>query len=420
MKLVEIEEKEYNQFIKKIDKYNFFQSIEWAKFKSKTGWKMNVVGLFDNKKLIAATTLLSRKLPIINKKMYYAPRGFAIDYNDFKLLGEFTKQLKSYIKSNSGIFLKINPYIEYIKRDKDGNALSEGNDKLVDYLKSLGYVHYGFYKDAKDKKDLEPRWISVIDLKDKSTEQLLKEMRQTTRWMINKSRKNCISITVASYDDIEKFKKIMNHTAERREFSDRSLSYYQTMYNTLKEHGMIRIMLASINLDDLKKSMILDIEHLKDRIKNIESNFKKQNQVNEYNSQIEAIEKRLKALEEDIKLYGSSPTIAAGLYLSYGKEIVYLFGGSYKEFMGYGAQYLMQYEMIEYAKENGYDRLNFYGIDGNFSKDSENYGLFDFKRGFNSDVVELIGEFDLIISKFYYSTYNMMLKFYKYLRKIKK
>lgn len=420
MKLVEIEEKEYNQFIKKIDKYNFFQSIEWAKFKSKTGWEMNIVGLIDNKKVVAATTLLSRKLPIINKKMYYAPRGFAIDYNDFKLLEEFTKQLKRYIKINKGIFLKINPYVEYIKRDKDGNALSEGNDKLVDYLKSLGYMHYGFYKDAKDKKDLEPRWISVLDLKNKSTEQLLKEMRQTTRWMINKSKKNCISITEASYDDIDEFKKIMNHTAERREFSDRSLSYYQTMYNILKEHNMIRIMLANINLGDLKNSMKTDINHLNNRVKVIENNPKKQNQVNEYNSQIEAISKRLKELETEMKMYGSNPIVAAGLYISYGKEIVYLFGGSYKEFMGYGAQYLMQYEMIEYAKENGYDRLNFYGIDGNFSKDSENYGLFDFKRGFNSDVVELIGEFDLIISKPYYSTYNIMLKFYKYLRKIKK
>lgn len=420
MKLVEIEENEYNQFIKKIDKYNFFQSVEWAKFKSKTGWEMSIVGLLDNKEIVAATTLLSRKLPVINKKMFYAPRGFVIDYDNFELLGEFTNQLKKYIKSNKGVFLKINPYVEYIKRDKDGNALSSGNDKLMDYLKSLGYMHYGFYKDAKDKKDLEPRWISVLDLKDKSTEQLLKEMRQTTRWMINKSKKNCISIVEATYDDIDGFKKIMNHTAERREFSDRSLSYYQTMYKTLKEHNMIRIMIANINLEDLKKSMKSDVNHLKDRVKSIENNPKKQNQVNEYSSQIETVEKRLKSLESEIKLYGSNPIVAVGLYISYGKEIVYLFGGSYKEFMGYGAQYLMQYEMIEYAKKNGYDRLNFYGIDGNFNKDSENYGLFDFKRGFNSDVVELIGEFDLIISKPCYSMYNMMLKFYKYLRKIKK
>ena len=87
--------------------------------------------------------------------------------------------------------------------------------------------------------------------------------------------------------------------------------------------------------------------------------------------------------------------------------------------MSYGAQYLMQYEMIKYAKDNNFKRFNFYGIDGDFSKESINYGLFDFKRGFNSNVVELIGEFDLVENKFNYKLYNFLLKQYKRLRRIK-
>lgn len=420
MKLVEINEKEYNKFIKKFDKYNFFQSVEWAKFKSKTEWNMNIVALVDNKEIRASCILLNRKLPIINKKMYYSPRGFIIDYENFDLLDKFTKELKKYIKDNNGIFLKINPYVEYIKRDKDGNEISDANNKLVNHLKSSGYIHYGFYKDAKDKKDLEPRWMSVLNLKGKTIDELLKDMRQTTRWMINKSKKNCITIKEASYDEIEDFKKVMNHTAERREFLDRSLSYYQTMYKVLNDSNMIKIMLAEIDLGKLKDTMKTDVQSLEDKIKSIEGNPKKENQIKEYKSQIEALNKRLKELNIEIEKYSSKVTAAVGLYICYGKEIVYLFGGSYKDFMGYGAQYLMQYEIIKYAKENNYERLNFYGIDGNFNKDSENYGLFDFKRGFNSDVIELIGEFDLIISKPYYKLYNIMLKMYKYLRKIKK
>lgn len=420
MKLVEIKEKEYEKFICKFDRYNFFQSIEWAKFKAKTEWSMNIVGLVDNKEVKAASILLSRKIPMINKKMYYSPRGFVIDYNDFDLLDEFTNQLKRYIKKNKGIFLKINPYVDYIKRDKDGNAISEPNDDFVEHLKSNGYLHYGFYKNANEKRDLEPRWISVLNLKDKSIDELLKDMRQTTRWMINKSQKNCITIREAEKEEIEDFKSVMNHTAERRDFVDRSLEYYQIMYDTLKPNNMIRIMLGEIDLEKLKNTMKTDVKNLKDKIKTIEGNSKKQGQINEYKSQIDSINKRKKEIDLEIEKYGIKPIIAVGLYISYGKEIVYLFGGSYKEFMKYGAQYLMQYEIIKYAKENNYNRLNFYGIDGNFDKESENYGLFDFKRGFNSDVIELVGEFDLIVSKPYYRLYNMMLKMYKYIRKIKK
>ena len=44
----------------------------------------------------------------------------------------------------------------------------------------------------------------------------------------------------------------------------------------------------------------------------------------------------------------------------YGKQVVYLLGASYKEFMKYNAQYLLQWEMINYAIDNNYKTFNFY------------------------------------------------------------
>ena len=46
------------------------------------------------------------------------------------------------------------------------------------------------------------------------------------------------------------------------------------------------------------------------------------------------------------------------------------------------------------------------------------YGVYEFKRGFGGRVVELIGEFDLIISKPKYCLYNFMFKTYKIVKKI--
>ncbi len=418
MELIEITEKEYEKFLNKQKDVLFFQSVEWAKFKSKTEWDMTILGLKDDKVLKAATILLGRKIPVLNKKMFYSPRGFILDYSDFDLITSFTNELKKYLKNNNGVFIKINPYIKYQERDKNGEILSSNKEELINHLKKIGYIHNGLYIKGSEKKDLEPRWISVLDI-DKPIEELLKDMKQTTRWMIKKSEKNCISIKEAEFEDIEEFKKIMNHTAERREFQDRSTSYYQTMYKELSKNDMIRILLASIDLEKFSNEIKRDIDELKDKMNNIKDNPKKKNQFDEFDSQVKALEKRKINVDNELKEYGKKPYIATGLYISYGNEVVYLFGGSYKEFMSYGAQYLMQYEMIKYAQEKGFNKFNFYGIDGDFSESSPNYGLFDFKRGFNANVVELIGEFDLIGSSFYYKMYNFMLWSYKKLRRVK-
>ena len=75
--------------------------------------------------------------------------------------------------------------------------------------------------------------------------------------------------------------------------------------------------------------------------------------------------------------------------------------------------------MIKYALNNGYKKYNFYGITGEFNEDSEMFGLFDFKRGFNAHVEELIGEFTLITNKFFYKVYNLMFEVYKKTKKMK-
>lgn len=413
--LREISENEYNKFIENYPDSLFFQSISWGKFKQNTGWTMKIVGLEEEQKIKAAAILLGKKVPILKKTMYYCPRGFIIDYNDLKLIEKFTLELKKYIQKNKILFLKINPYINYNKRDKDGNIISDKPNEIVNYLKSLGYAHYGFYTDQKDKKELEPRWVSVLNIENKTEEEILKEMRSTTRWQINKAKKNCIEIKEADYDNINKFKDIMIHTSDRREFDDRPLSYYQEMYKTLKKDNIYKLMLAYIDLKQFNENNKLDLNKLDEKIKR----STKENQKKEFISQKETLEKRIKKVDEEIKKYGKKPCIAGGIYLSFGDQIVYLYGGSYKEFMGYGAQFLLQDEMIKYGIENNYKKLNFYGIDGLFTKESKNYGLFDFKRGFGAEVVELIGEFDLPSNKFVYKLYRIMFSIYKKLRHIK-
>ena len=75
---------------------------------------------------------------------------------------------------------------------------------------------------------------------------------------------------------------------------------------------------------------------------------------------------------------------------------------------------------ISKAIKNGYKAFNFYGIDGNFSEDSKGYGLFDFKRGFNACVHELVGEFDLVIDKSRYRLYKISFLLYRKVKNLLK
>ena len=45
----------------------------------------------------------------------------------------------------------------------------------------------------------------------------------------------------------------------------------------------------------------------------------------------------------------------------YGKEVIIMSGGSIEKYLNFGGSTLINWEMIRYAFENGYERYNFHG-----------------------------------------------------------
>lgn len=420
MEIIELNREEFIEFSTKYPYSTFFQSPYWIDIKKENGWDGKIVGVKKDNKIIAATILLFKNIKFINKKIVYAPRGFLLDYSDYNLLEEFTLTIKKYLKKEKALFLKINPYVKYCERTVDGEKIENSeNDKLIDVLKKLGYIHQGFYVTMNEKKDLEPRWLSVLNLENKTSDEILSTMRPTTRQSVRNSMKNSLRIIECEEKDLEEFKSLMEHTANRRNFIDRPLSYYKNLYNTLIKDNLIKVLLVEINFENLKNEHEKRHKELEIKLNESDENSIKPKYKKELIIEKESLEKRIKVLDEYIDSYGKTKIIAGGLYMLYGRQVVYLFGASYKEFMKYRAQYLLQWEMINYAIDNKYQTFNFYGIDGDFREESENFGLFDFKRGFGSEVVELIGEFDLVINKMYYKLYNIAFKMYNKLKSLK-
>ena len=190
MEFVELKEKEFRDYSKNSKYTSFFQMPEWAEVKKDNGWGHYYVGLKDKDKVVAATLLLYKKIKFF-KNMFYAPRGFLLDYDNLEILEEFVKGIKKFLKDKNALFLKINPYVDYQERTVDGDVVPDTEKtNLMNKLKELGFVHNGFYIDQDKKTDLEPRWISVLDINGMSMDELYSNMRKSCKWRINNSRKN--------------------------------------------------------------------------------------------------------------------------------------------------------------------------------------------------------------------------------------
>ena len=76
--------------------------------------------------------------------------------------------------------------------------------------------------------------------------------------------------------------------------------------------------------------------------------------------------------------------------------------------------------MMQRAINRKCTSYDFGGISGNINKNDPEYGLYDFKRRFNSRIVERIGQFDYILNPFYHSIYTITLKSIRLFRRFKK
>ena len=383
--------------------------------------------MLKGKKIVAASLLLAKDT-VIKKKMFYAPRGFLIDYHDLELLTAFTNEIKKWAKKKNAIFIKIDPYVMYKEHDLNGDLVPNGidNSDVVDNLKSLGYHHFGFNL---MQDTLQPRWMHTITVKNRSLDDVMKDFESKTRQILRKNEKLGVKTREITRDEIKIFKDIMQHTGERRDFIDRPLSYYENMWDTLHESGILKILVAEVDFDEEIKNAEEEIKKLEVAIKEREEKFNnkatpmnenkyKANQKKD-NDEIDRLKNNIEKSKSMKKEYGAKPVLGGILFLIYGNEVLSLFGGSKKELMSFQSAYTLHFEGIKYAVEHGYDTYNFYGITGNFSKDNPLLGLYLFKKSFGGQVVELVGEFDLIISKWYYRLYKIAFSMYHKLKHLK-
>ena len=59
----------------------------------------------------------------------------------------------------------------------------------------------------------------------------------------------------------------------------------------------------------------------------------------EFNSELESTERKIKEVNRLMEEKGDSFVISGGLFMTFGTQVISLFGGSYREYMKFNGQY---------------------------------------------------------------------------------
>lgn len=397
----ELTEKEFTDFVETRPEKNFFQTVMMKNRIAKNDLETYLVGVKENGSVIGASFIAETGHHFMGKKTYEAYKGFILDYHNQQLLKFMTEEVKKFLKNKNGLRLIIDPYIVNVSRDMDANEIDGVDNRDVrKYLEELGYRY--------NEDGEQVKWCYCLDINGKSSEELFNEMRPSTRNNINKTiSKFKLNIRTLERNQLAEFKKITSDTCERRDFMDKTLEYYQDMYDFFGDDVTFKI--CELNCDTYIKSLEEENEILKRRVEELSdssSNKKKKETMRK------DIENNLKKIDDTKNLKekkGNIIPLSAAMFVLYGDEIVYLFSGSYEELMKFCGQYRLQWEIIKYAADHGYKRYNFYGIQDVFNPQGKDYGVYEFKKGFGGYVEELLGSFILPLS-FEATIYDLLRK----------
>ncbi len=415
MKFGTLTELEYRKFLEGNSQASFMQTVELANLKKELGSNVHYVGIKKGNKVVAGSMILEDST-IFSQKMFYAPRGLIVDYHDQELLAFFTKELKKYIKKQGGFIFTMDPNVIYRVRTSEGqiDPNYEANQTAIDNLLALGYHHHGFnlYLDSR-----QARWCYLFTL-DEDYESKKVKFSKSTRKNIDFCRKRGLMVREGTIDDLEVMSEIFELTSKRRDFFSRSLEYYQKMYKHMKNLMTIYIAYLDPNiyyqhtlelLEEAKKNYQIVLNKMEKDMVGSRLLSQKENAL----KQIEKYENELQKAEQFKKENPNGKDIGCLLSLRSGNEYLTLSSGVLEEYKQFTPKYLMYEHHIKEAYKEGFKYCNFYGITGDFDPNGRYYGIYEFKKGFNGNVIEYIGEFDLKITNFYW-----IYKFLKHLKRL--
>lgn len=435
-KFIEANELDINDFNKDNSKGHIFQTSYWAALKKDWSHKF-IMGYDENNEVVLSATIILRKAPYINTYMGYIPRGFVCDYSNSQLLIDFTEYLRDFAKKNKIAFITVDPDIHL----NENEVIVENGLEIKNFLKSIGYKN----TDSKNFEGIQPNFVFRLPLetegdKEKIKKSTFKNFSSKTRYNIKVAEERGLSVEVYDNSNLDedvltKFHDIMVTTGKRDNFIVRHREYFKDMIVDLDPYCRLYMIKYSYEKDaarlnekiakqeSIREKAIPRIDEFKakiaeetdeDKLHRLNKKLQEQeNKVKEADRQVEGFKNKLAEIEP---FKGQEIYLSGSIYLYYGNKAWYLYGASDNTLRDTMPNFLMQWAMIQDSIDLGCSIYDFRGVSGDLNPENPLYGLYKFKKGFNGNFVEFIGEFDLVINSFIYNLYKKAFPKFKEVR----
>ena len=397
MTFKELGETEYEEFAVTHPQANFLQASASGKRRALDGWRLHLVGVLKDNKIIAAAMLSSRK-SLFGYYDFECQHGPLADYDDAEATEFLLKNIISYVKANRGLGVRINPNLPLNHRDIDGVLINDSYDgnKYIAQVTKTGFIKLD--NKIVDDDPLLLRWHYKKDMTGIHNDQdLFQSVSLKTRQNMQRTERLGVTVERVDSNNLDGFLKIMESTGTRRNFSWRDKAYFASL---LDSFGPDRAMCVIAKLDTAEylKNINDNISQKELELESIRTKHpdsaKTISQVTIFEKQINELKQKIEEVKEMIATHGVEPISMAGsIFIAYGYEIVYLSSGAFKEYSKFCAPYAVQLYAMRYAIERNIPIYNFYGTKGSFCGHPDMDGVFNFKKGFCGYLEEEIGYF---------------------------
>lgn len=401
MKIINAEDKVFDQYVKNSNKPHFMQTSAWAKVNNKRGCKTHqLLFIDDNENIVGSCMLVEKK--ILNYRSFYCPRGFICDYQNKEIVKNIVESLKKFVKDHNGLYLKMDPDIIIRKLDKDTNVKEtfEENLELIPYFESLGGKHRGFTK--KFTETSCPRYTFRVNV---DNDDMLSTFHQTTRNLLKRNNPYGLKVYIGTSNDLDKFYEPMKETAIRKRMFLEDKSFFDDFYNILHENGMSDLYIVTVNIKDLVRRYELLIDNATQELKSLEKSNKK-GRINDLKDQLNKYNKELNIIKQ---INSEEITLSSMITAKFEDKVWTVHGANSTNLPFLNANYEMYYQILKDSKQQGYKQVDFYGSEGEIDKKSDAFGIYQFKVRFGGDFDEFIGEFDFVVRPLAYKIMNYLL-----------
>jgi len=224
LRIEEIENKNlWEGFLLRCEEKTFLNSWNWGEFNKMMGNKIWRLGIFKIENLIGVA--LAVKIKAKRGTFLFVPHGPTIIQNSkLKILETLLEELKKIAKKENCSFIRVAP-------------IWLGNEENAEIFTDLGFRQAPIH--------MHPELTWELDITS-SEEELLRQMRKTTRYLIRQAQKNKdIKIDKTSVlKDIEKFYQLEQATVNRRHFTPFSLEYLKNEFSVFFQDGQIALFLG--------------------------------------------------------------------------------------------------------------------------------------------------------------------------------